>query len=390
MKKLISLTLALSLLALAACGVTTTPVTEADTPTAEPTPYETADMYALAESERPSARLSVAGRLVLPGGIVIGSGGEAYTLGTPEQISLERRTFSAEAVHLGETSQIEFDWYGYDGKAVIPGMDKPIPFTMLGSAWAVVHVSDNGGVYPMLAGLETNTLHDLLAGTQFEDMAGIRTMTLAPDGSSALVDCTDIHNNNPEWYYIDFESGLVREFSDEIPKEHALYTVLDGCVIVRSYDDERTQVEVRVVPTNGYGELGADSLTSFKLRGGSDGDYRCFDGERYVLVCSGGEISVFDILGGGSALIPDTGLGTPRWACFSPDGMRAMLVWEDGGGAVTALAVADFAAKTLTQLPSPGEFSAVVTDWLNSSAFVLGKGLPGEMELLVYTVPEDE
>lgn len=302
--------------------------------------------------------------------------GEVCALGPDGFEPLERHSFSAEVVHAGEAQSVEFDWYALGGAAYIPGMDTPQTFTRAGMPYAVAYVRDDGGTYPVVADLVSNRLIDVLAGTSVETMPGHRSMTLSPDGSGALVRRSDLNGGNEEWFYVRLGSGQMSRFSDEVPIDgaYSLAAVFNDCVVVRTlYLDGEARGEVRVVPTDNYSaELGASALGEFELaRATGDGAYCEGDVRRHMLLASGGESIVIDLIGGDQARLPDTGRGAPDELVYSPDGGKAALVWADDAGAITALAAADFTARTLTEFVPPEGISGAYVSWISSSAFTV-------------------
>ncbi len=134
MKRALGLSLALIMLLLTACGVTTTPVTETAAPTQAVetpvpagfdvlTPIEGED-YTLSEHEISGAYTLITGGAVMKcldeQAMNRGTHYAAYTVENGELTELERHTVSQDYELNGVTYPLDFEWCMNDGQLILP------------------------------------------------------------------------------------------------------------------------------------------------------------------------------------------------------------------------------------------------------------------------------
>lgn len=397
MKRALGLSLALIMLLLTACGVTTTPVTETTVPTPETethepagfdvlTPAESAD-YTLSEHEISDAYTLITGGTVRKcldeQAMNRGTHYAAYTVENGELVELERHTVSQDYELNGVTYQLDFEWCMNDGQLTLPYTGENyypiVEYRYRASPERVfvpLYRKDINSRYPVMLNLLTGEVTDVLSGVELEN---IKTIAVSPSGNHLLFMCSDaLYEDVTVWHY-DIAEKTLTDITDISPHKMGGTFVSDNiiCVcedgIIRRCNLETGELD-ELYNANTSGE-------NVRMFGSS------MTAGRYVLFYSPGRLFAVDVIDGA---VLDIGAvqSEPYSVSYSIYEDKALLLFYDGE-TVTGLSVVDFEAQTLSEYPVPEDFAVSALDysypgisWLGSGVFALDNGADGTDDAL--------
>lgn len=392
MKKIPAVFLALTMLFTAACGVTTTPVTETAAPTPETETHEPAGFdvltpvegedYTLSEHEISDAYTLITEGIVMKcldvQAMNRGTHYAAYTVENSELVELERHTVSQDYELNGVTYPLDFEWCMNDGQLILPytGENYPIAEYRYRAAPERVFVplyrKNINSRYPVMLNLLTGEVTDVLSGVELEN---IQNINVSPSGNHLLLMCSSdaLCEDVTVWHY-DIAEKTLTDITDISPHKMGGTFVSDNiiCVcedgIIRRCNLETGELE-ELYNANTSGE-------NVRMFGSS------MTAGRYVLLYSPGRLFAVDVIDGA---VLDIGAvqSEPYSVCYSIYEDKALLKFYDGE-TVTGLSVVDFEAQTLSEYPVPedfavsaGNYSYPGISWLGSGVFALDNGADG-------------